>query len=63
MEALLISAKDAAKVLCMGDRKLWELTQAKEIACVRNGRRVLYDIADLKDWIERNKVRKTTKVA
>ncbi len=52
---LLLDAQSAAKALSIGQRKLWELTNRKEIACVRIGKRVLYDPADLRAFIERQK--------
>ena len=52
---LLLSAPDAAKVLSIGQRKLWELTNCRQIQCVRVGRRVLYDPHDLRAWIDKQK--------
>ncbi len=49
---LLLSARDAAKALSIGTRKLWELTNCKAIPCVRIGKRVLYDPADLREFID-----------
>ncbi len=49
---LLLCARDAAKSLSIGTRKLWELTNCKAISCVRIGKRVLYDPADLREFID-----------
>ena len=52
---LLLNARDAAKALSIGQRKLWELTNTKAIFCVRIGRRVLYDPRDLRAYIDERK--------
>ncbi len=52
---LLLNARDAAAALSIGQRKLWQLTIAKAIVCVRIGRRVLYDPRDLTAYIDRQK--------
>ncbi len=54
-DSLLLNVRDTAKALSIGQRKLWELTNRKEIACVRIGKRVLYDPADLRAFIEKQK--------
>ncbi len=54
-DSLLLNARDTAKALSIGQRKLWELTNCREIPCVRIGRRVLYDPADLRAFIEKQK--------
>jgi excisionase family DNA binding protein len=48
----LLTARDAAKVLGCCEKTLWTLTQSGEIPCVRIGRAVRYDPADLYRWIE-----------
>jgi len=52
---LLITARDAAKALAIGQRKLWELTNRHEIPHVRIGRAVRYDPRDLEQWIATQK--------
>ena len=52
---LLLNAKTAARALSISTRKLWELTNCREIPCVRVGRRVLYDPSDLRAWIDKQK--------
>lgn len=47
----LLNATQAASYLGIGKRSLWTLTNCGEIACVRIGRRVLYDVADLDKFI------------
>lgn len=55
METLLVTAKQAAGMLAIGETKLRELTQANEIKCVRIGRAVRYAVADLQTYIEKHK--------
>ena len=47
----LVPAKEAATLLAIGSRKLWELTNCGEIPHVRIGRAIRYDVADLEQWI------------
>ena len=51
----LLSAKQAAKILAISERKLWSLTTSRDIPCVRIGRAVRYDVADLRAFIDRAK--------
>ena len=48
---LLVNALDAATMLAISPRKLWELTNCGEIPCVRIGRAVRYKPVDLHEWI------------
>jgi excisionase family DNA binding protein len=51
----LYSIKEAAMYL---GRSIWsvrEMLWAGKIPCVRDGRRILLDIRDVNNWIERNK--------
>lgn len=52
---LLLSAAEAAAALGIGLRTLWSLTASREIACVRIGRLVRYDVKDLERYIDRNR--------
>jgi excisionase family DNA binding protein len=55
MEKRLYNVKEAAKYL---GRSVWairEMYYAGKIPCVRDGRRMLFDIVDLDEWIEKNK--------
>jgi excisionase family DNA binding protein len=54
-EALLLTAAEAAKLLAIGARTLWRLTDNGEIPVVRIGRAVRYDRRDLLAWIDRTK--------
>ena len=56
LTAVLMTAKEAAKVLAISPRTLWGLTKSGQIPCVRiNGWTVRYDPADLNGWIEKQK--------
>jgi hypothetical protein len=44
-------------MLAISERTLWELTNRADLPCVRLGRAVRYDPADLADWVERRKSR------
>ena len=55
IEPLLLTVRQAAKVLSISERTLWSLTASGEIPAVRFGRSVRYDRIDLRRWIERAK--------
>ena len=52
---LLLKPSDAAEALSISPRKLWAMTNAGEIPCVRFGKSVRYDPADLRAWIDSQK--------
>ncbi|MCA9055447.1 MAG: helix-turn-helix domain-containing protein [Planctomycetaceae bacterium] len=52
---LLLTAEQAAESLTISPRKLWELTSTGQLPCVRIGRAVRYDRADLEAWIAAQK--------
>lgn len=54
---LLLTSREAAKLLCISERKLWELTDRGELPAVRVDRVKRYDPSDLRQWIDRHKVR------
>jgi len=56
IEQLLLKPAEAAKALAISPRKLWSMTAGGEISHVRNGKAVRYDPADLRAWIDRNKI-------
>ena len=57
-EPLLIGAADAAKLLSISSKTLWNHTVPRgDIPCVTIGTRVLYSPPDLKTWIEREKAK------
>jgi excisionase family DNA binding protein len=48
---LLVNRQEAAALLSISERKLWELTNRGVTPCVRIGRAVRYRVADLEAWI------------
>lgn len=52
METLL-TVDATAKMLCVSPRTIWTLTQEGALACVRIGRRVLYDPSDVRTFVDR----------
>ena len=49
---LLIPAKEAATLLAISERTLWQLTHDGRLPAIRFGRIVRYDPADLRAFIE-----------
>lgn len=52
----LMKSKQAAKYLCICERKLWDLSKSGRIQTVRIDRAVRFDIADLDSFIEQQKM-------
>lgn len=52
----LLRARDAAQLLAISPRKLWELTNRGLIPCVKIDRSVRYDPADLARYVEEQKI-------
>lgn len=53
----LLNVNDAARVLAVSKRTLQQLTADREIAHIKFGRNVRYDIADLRRFAESRKIR------
>ena len=51
-ERLLVSQREAARLLSVSVRTLFALRDRGELDCVRMGPRVLYSVTDLRSWIE-----------
>ncbi len=51
-QPLLLKPRDAARLLAISERKLWQLTNCREIPAVRIGRAVRYSHAALRAWTE-----------
>jgi len=51
MKPILLRTKEAAELLAISPRKLWELTDCGEIPCLRIGRAVRYAVEDLQQWV------------
>jgi excisionase family DNA binding protein len=54
VEPMLLTVRQAAKVLSISERTLFTLTKGGDIPHVRIGRLVRYAPSALQDWIERN---------
>lgn len=48
---LLVNSDEAARMLSLGKRRLWNLTQCNAVPSRRIGRSVRYDPAELGAWI------------
>jgi len=51
----LMTSKQAAKYLCISERKLWDLQKSQRIPVVRIDRSVRFDRKDLDSFIEQLK--------
>jgi excisionase family DNA binding protein len=58
---LLISGREAAKLLSVCERTLYMLTKAGEIPAVRIGRAVRYSVDELQAWVRRASEKKVCK--
>jgi excisionase family DNA binding protein len=52
---LLWSLREAAEALGISQRKLWGMTDSREIPHVRLGRCLRYPVHELEQWIDENK--------
>ena len=52
MESLMTTG-ETATALGVSPRTVWALTQEGALACVRIGRRVMYDPADVRAFVDR----------
>jgi excisionase family DNA binding protein len=49
--ALLLNSRDAARMLAMSERALWDLMNRGEVRAIRVGRSVRYSPADLEAFV------------
>ena len=56
---MLLTSREAARALAISPRKLWELTKCGAVPCIRIGRTVRYDPNDLRDYIARQKTKRS----
>ena len=52
---LLLNIQEAAEALGISQRKLWGMTDSREIPHVRLGRCLRYPVRELEQWIDENK--------
>jgi excisionase family DNA binding protein len=50
---ILVDCREAARMLSISPRKLWELTNRRDIPSLKIGRSVRYRVADLHAWAEK----------
>lgn len=50
-ELLAVSAAEAARMLGISERHLWTITNRGQVPCVRLGKRVLYVVTQLREWL------------
>jgi len=55
----LITTKEAAAILCLSVRTIQELAANKDLPVIKIGKAVRYDVADLRKFIERKKLKAT----
>lgn len=58
-EPLLLRPPEAAELLAISPRKLWELTNTRELPSVRIGRCLRYPKAELKLWVAKQQARRS----
>ena len=51
----LLRPREAAALLAISERTLWDLSNRGNLPCVRLGRSVRYDPRDLAAWVAQNK--------
>jgi excisionase family DNA binding protein len=54
-DPLLVDRREAARLLSLSSRTIWTLTNAGVIPSVRIGRLVRYTLADLREFIDRQR--------
>jgi excisionase family DNA binding protein len=55
VEPILLTSRQAAKLLSIGERTLWRLSHDGPIPLIKIGKSVRYDRRDLLAWIARTK--------
>jgi excisionase family DNA binding protein len=51
----LLSPEEAAKLLSLSKREVYNMTANGQLPAVQHGRRKMLDVRDLESWIEENK--------
>ncbi len=52
---LLVTSREAAKLLSISERTLWSLAHSGELKVLRIGRSVRYAVADIEEYIDRRR--------
>jgi len=58
-EPLLLRPAEAARLLAISPRKLWELTNARELPVLRIGRALRYPTGELRAWVAERRDRRS----
>ena len=58
-EPLHLRPADAARFLVISPRKLWELTNAREVPAIRIGRALRYPTEELRAWVAERRDRRS----
>jgi len=58
-EPLLLRPAEAARFLAISPRKLWELTNCREVPAIRIGRSLRYPTEELRAWVAGRSVRRS----
>ena len=56
-EPLLLRPAEAARFLAISPRKLWELTNCREVPAIRIGRSLRYPMEELRVWVAERRIR------
>ncbi len=54
---LLLNIKQTAEKLNVSERTVWTLAHSKSLVPIRIGRRLLFSLATINQWIEKNKLK------
>ncbi len=52
LEPLLVTTQEAARLLSISPRHLFDLVKRKEITCIKSGHLNLYPLESLRHWIK-----------
>jgi len=52
LEPLLVTTQEAARLLSISSRHLFDLVKRKEITCLKSGHLNLYPLESLRHWIK-----------
>jgi excisionase family DNA binding protein len=58
-EPMLLRPAEAARFLAISPRKLWELTNMREVPFIRIGRSLRYPVEELRSWVTKRMGRRT----
>ena len=51
-QSLLVRSTEAARMLAISERKLFELKERGEIRAIKIGRSVRFSVRDLEEWVD-----------